>query len=102
MTGTLVPGVASALSPLVRRILAPNPNHMTGPGTNTYLVGVDEVAVIDPGPDDLGHVDAIAGAAGADRIRWILLTHTHADHWPAAVRTSWPVSTRTDVLASVI
>jgi glyoxylase-like metal-dependent hydrolase (beta-lactamase superfamily II) len=83
---TLVPGVASALSPLVRRVLAPNPNHMTGPGTNTYLVGVDEVAVIDPGPDDRGHVDAIVGAAGAERIRWILLTHTHPDHWPAATR----------------
>ena len=48
--------------------------------------GVDEVAVIDPGPDDRGHVDAIVGAAGADRIRWVLLTHTHLDHWPAATR----------------
>jgi glyoxylase-like metal-dependent hydrolase (beta-lactamase superfamily II) len=80
----LVTGVASALSPLVRRILAPNPGMMTGPGTNTYLVGVDEVAVIDPGPDDAGHIDAILGCGG-DRIRWILCTHTHIDHWPAAV-----------------
>ena len=81
----LVPGVASALSPLVRRILAPNPGVMTGPGTNTYLVGIDEVAVIDPGVDDDAHLDAIVGCGG-DRIRWILCTHTHPDHWPGAAR----------------
>lgn len=79
----LVPGVASALSPMVRRVLAPNPGVMTGPGTNTYLVGIDEVAVIDPGVDDAGHLDAIAGCGG-DRIRWILCTHTHPDHSPGA------------------
>jgi glyoxylase-like metal-dependent hydrolase (beta-lactamase superfamily II) len=81
----LVPGVASALSPLVRRILAPNPGVMTGPGTNTYLVGIDEVAVIDPGVDDDDHLDAIVGCGG-DRIRWILCTHTHPDHWPGSAR----------------
>ena len=80
----LTPGVASALSPLVRRVVAPNPGLMTGPGTNTYLVGIDEVAVIDPGPDDPGHVDAIIGASMRERVRWVLLTHTHPDHWPAA------------------
>jgi glyoxylase-like metal-dependent hydrolase (beta-lactamase superfamily II) len=79
----LLPGVASALSPLVRRILAPNPGVMTGPGTNTYLVGIDEVAVIDPGIDDQGHLEAIVGCGG-DRIRWILCTHTHPDHSPGA------------------
>jgi glyoxylase-like metal-dependent hydrolase (beta-lactamase superfamily II) len=68
---------------MVRRILAPNPGLMTGPGTNTYLVGIDEIAVIDPGPDDDGHLDAIAGCGG-DRIRWILVTHTHSDHAPGA------------------
>ena len=52
----MIPGVARALSPLVRRIVAPNPGIMTGPGTNTYLVGIDEVVVIDPGPADEGHV----------------------------------------------
>lgn len=82
----LTPGVPSALSQLVRRIVAPNPGLMTGPGTNTYLVGIDEVAVIDPGPDDAGHVDAIVGGAMRDRVRWILLTHTHPDHWPATKR----------------
>jgi glyoxylase-like metal-dependent hydrolase (beta-lactamase superfamily II) len=79
----LVPGVASALTPMVRRVLAPNPGVMTGPGTNTYLVGIDEVAVIDPGIDDSGHLDAIVGCGG-DRIRWILCTHTHPDHSPGA------------------
>lgn len=77
----MVPGVASAITPLVRRILAPNPGVMTGPGTNTYLVGIDEIAVIDPGPADDDHLDAIAGCGG-DRIRWILVTHTHEDHSP--------------------
>ncbi len=79
----MIVGVARALSPLVRRILAPNPGIMTGPGTNTYLVGIDEIAVIDPGPADAEHLDAIAGCGG-DRIRWILLTHTHEDHSPGA------------------
>ena len=93
----LVPGVARALSPLVRRIVAPNPGMMTGPGTNTYLVGIDEIAVIDPGPDDAEHLDAIAGCGG-DRIRWIVCTHTHPDHSPGAAgpqgahrrRGAWP------------
>jgi len=80
----LTVGVASAISPLVRRILAPNPGLMTGPGTNTYLVGIDEIAVIDPGPDDTGHLDTVA-ACGGDRIRWIVVTHTHPDHAPGAV-----------------
>ena len=79
----LVPGVARALSPLVRRIVAPNPGKMTGAGTNTYLVGIDEIAVIDPGPVDDSHLEAVTGCGG-DRIRWILCTHTHPDHAPGA------------------
>ena len=81
----LVPGVAAALSPLVRRIVAPNPGVMTGPGTNTYLVGIDEAVVIDPGPDDDSHLQAILGCGG-DRIRWIVCTHTHPDHHPLVAR----------------
>jgi glyoxylase-like metal-dependent hydrolase (beta-lactamase superfamily II) len=77
----IVHGVASALSPLVRRIVANNPGKMTGPGTNTYVVGIDEIVVIDPGPADDEHLDAIAGCGG-DAIRWIVCTHTHIDHFP--------------------
>jgi glyoxylase-like metal-dependent hydrolase (beta-lactamase superfamily II) len=57
----IVPGVARALSPMARRILAMNPGSRTGLGTNTYMVGIDEIAVIDPGPMDQGHLDAIIG-----------------------------------------
>lgn len=81
--GDLVPGVAADLSPLLRRVLAPNPGVFTGPGTNTYLIGREETAVLDPGPDDEAHLDAVA-AAGDGRIRWILTTHTHPDHAPGA------------------
>ena len=65
----MTPEVPSALSPLVRRIVASNRSPMTGPGTNTYLVGIDEVAVIDPGPADQKHIDAIVGASMRERVR---------------------------------
>ncbi|MBK8064386.1 MAG: MBL fold metallo-hydrolase [Betaproteobacteria bacterium] len=81
----LIPGVAKRLDRHVTRLIAPNPGFMTGPGTNTYLVGERDLAVIDPGPLIDAHVDAIL-EAGAGRIRWVLCTHTHLDHSPAAVR----------------
>ena len=71
------------LAPGVRRLVAPNPSMMTGPGTNTYLFGKKEVAVLDPGPMIEKHIDRIVEIAGAP-IRWILVTHTHPDHSPAA------------------
>ena len=68
----------------MRRIVAGNAGMMTGPGTNTYLLGDKEVAVLDPGPDDgQQHLDAILAAAGAP-IRWVVVTHTHRDHSPLA------------------
>lgn len=79
----IVPGAVVAFSPGVLRITAPNPGVMTGPGTNTYIVGTRELAVIDPGPDIESHVDAMLAAVG-DRLKWILCTHTHLDHSPAA------------------
>lgn len=79
----ILPGVVTRLSDTVRRITAPNPSVLTGPGTNTYLIGTDEVAVIDPGPPLEEHVERIIAAAPG-RIRWILTTHTHHDHSPAA------------------
>lgn len=62
-----------------RRILAPNPSPLTGPGTNTFLIGRDQVAVIDPGPDHPDHLAAIVSAAN-DRISHIFVTHAHLDH----------------------
>ncbi len=81
----LVPGKCVPLSRTVRRIVAPNAGLMTGPGTNTYLIGRSEVAVLDPGPDDTRHLDAILTACGS-LIRWIVVTHTHPDHSPLAKR----------------
>jgi glyoxylase-like metal-dependent hydrolase (beta-lactamase superfamily II) len=66
----------------VRRLVARNPGVMTGPGTNTYLVGDERCAVIDPGPDDPVHIARILEAAGG-RVTAILATHTHPDHSPA-------------------
>jgi glyoxylase-like metal-dependent hydrolase (beta-lactamase superfamily II) len=74
-----------SLAPGVRRIVAGNAGLMTGPGTNTYLLGLREVAVLDPGPDDERHLDAIMAAAGP-AVRWIIATHTHPDHSPLASR----------------
>lgn len=64
--------------------MAGNAGMMTGPGTNTYLLGEREVAVVDPGPDDAQHLDAILAAAGEAPIRWVVATHTHRDHSPLA------------------
>ena len=77
------PGIPKRLDRLVTRLTAPNPGMMTGPGTNTYLVGESEIAVIDPGPALDTHIAKILDA-GAGRIRWILTTHTHMDHSPAS------------------
>jgi glyoxylase-like metal-dependent hydrolase (beta-lactamase superfamily II)/8-oxo-dGTP pyrophosphatase MutT (NUDIX family) len=90
-TGTtcfvIQPDIPKRLDRYVTRITAANPGMMTGPGTNAYLVGrKDEggaLAVIDPGPAIDAHVEKIL-AEGAGRIRWILTTHTHVDHSPAA------------------
>lgn len=67
------------LAPGVRRLTAPNPSAMTGPGTNTYIIGTNEVVVIDPGVDDAAHLQAIVAHAPGP-VREILLTHKHPDH----------------------
>ena len=72
------------LSPLVRRVLAGNPSPFTYTGTQTYLVGTGEVAVIDPGPAMPAHIDAILAATAGQRVTAIVCTHTHRDHSPAA------------------
>ena len=80
---TIVPGEVVKLSALVRRVTAPNPGMMTGPGTNTYIVGRKKLALIDPGPESDAHLQALLAIVG-DRLRWILCTHTHHDHSPGA------------------
>lgn len=81
-----VRGRVDELSPAVVRLTAPNPGMMTGPGTNSYLVGRSNLAVIDPGPRDDAHMAALLEAARARGgvIRWVLVTHTHPDHAPGA------------------
>jgi glyoxylase-like metal-dependent hydrolase (beta-lactamase superfamily II) len=78
-----VPGEPVVVLAGVTRLTAPNPSVMTGPGTNTYLVGHEDLVAIDPGPDDEGHLRAIAAAA-AGRLRAVVVTHTHPDHAPGA------------------
>ncbi len=78
-------GAAERLEPLVRRVLAANPSAFTFTGTQTYLVGAgDGIAVIDPGPDEADHLQALIAAIGTARVSAILCTHTHRDHSPAA------------------
>ena len=77
-------GMAMRLSPLVGRVLAPNPSAFTYTGTQTYVVGDLDVAVIDPGPNDAAHLDALVAAIEGRPVRAILCTHTHRDHSPAA------------------
>jgi glyoxylase-like metal-dependent hydrolase (beta-lactamase superfamily II) len=77
-------GKAMELEPGLRRILAPNPSPMTYRGTNTYLLGTEALCVIDPGPDDPAHLDAILSAAGGVPVTHIVVTHTHIDHSPLA------------------
>jgi len=71
------------LTQWVSRLTASNAGPMTGPGTNSYLVGSQSLAIIDPGPADQAHIDNLLAAVG-DRLKWILVTHTHPDHSPAA------------------
>lgn len=82
MESDLAAGELVELAPGVNRLIAPNPGMMTGPGTNTYILGEKEIAVIDPGPAIDGHIDQICELVPGP-IKWILVTHTHPDHSPA-------------------
>ena len=79
----IVPGEVVQVSTLVRRVTAPNPGMMTGPGTNTYIIGTEALALIDPGPESAAHLETMLAVVG-DRLRWILCTHTHQDHSPGS------------------
>jgi glyoxylase-like metal-dependent hydrolase (beta-lactamase superfamily II) len=72
------------VSPLIRRVLANNPGPFTFKGTSTAIVGRSQVAVIDPGPDDPAHIDALRAALQGETVTHIFVTHTHRDHSPAA------------------
>ncbi|MBN8831200.1 MAG: MBL fold metallo-hydrolase [Sphingomonadales bacterium] len=77
-------GVAMRLSPLVQRVLAPNPSPFTYHGTQSYVIGTSDLAVIDPGPAEEAHLAALVEAIGGRPVAAILCTHTHRDHSPAA------------------
>lgn len=75
---------AQQVSPLIRRLVANNPGPFTFKGTGVYIIGQGEVAIIDPGPDDRTHIDALLRAVKGERVTHILVTHRHMDHSPAA------------------
>jgi glyoxylase-like metal-dependent hydrolase (beta-lactamase superfamily II) len=78
------PGKAREVSPLIRRIVAPNPSAFTFHGTGTYIVGRGKVAVVDPGPMIESHLQALLDALRGESVSHILITHTHMDHSPLA------------------
>lgn len=78
-------GEVEQLSPLIRRVLARNPSAFTYTGTGTYIVGRGTVAVIDPGPLNADHLEAVARAVAGEQVSHMLITHTHLDHSPGAI-----------------
>ncbi len=77
-------GRLDQVTPLVRRIVAPNPSPFTFTGTCSYIVGRGTVAIVDPGPDDPAHIAAMLDAVRGESVSHIVITHTHRDHSPAA------------------
>ncbi len=75
-------GEAVEVSPLLRRVVCQNPSKFTFHGTGTYLIGRGDVAVVDPGPRNPQHIEAILKALDGETVRHILITHTHGDHSP--------------------
>ncbi len=88
-------GTAVKLSPLVRRITCNNPGPFTFKGTNTFIVGHQGVAIIDPGPDDEAHLAAILNAVRGETVSHILVTHTHMDHSPLAAKLAAATGAKT-------
>lgn len=88
-------GRFETLTPLVRRLVAPNASPFTASGTCTYVVGRGSVAVIDPGPEDAGHLERLLAGLAGEQVRQIVVTHTHRDHAPGArplqARTGAPI-----------
>jgi glyoxylase-like metal-dependent hydrolase (beta-lactamase superfamily II) len=88
-------GVLEELTPLIRRVTAPNPSGFTFHGTGTYIIGRGNVAVIDPGPLIEEHVNALENLLKGETVSHILITHTHTDHSPAAapLKKTWGTKT---------
>ena len=81
-----VPGEVAEVSPRIRRVLCGNASPYTFKGTSTFIVGHGQVAVIDPGPDDPAHLQALLDALRGETVTHIVVTHSHADHSPLAAR----------------
>jgi glyoxylase-like metal-dependent hydrolase (beta-lactamase superfamily II) len=77
-------GAVEQVSPLLRRVIANNPSPFTYVGTGVYIVGQGEVAVIDPGPHDPDHFEALKRALAGETVKYVLVTHGHSDHSPLA------------------
>ena len=82
----LKPGVVDEVRPGVRRVLCNNPSPFTFTGTNSYILGRGNVAIIDPGPDDEDHAKALLEAVKGEAVTHIFVTHTHRDHSPNTAR----------------
>jgi glyoxylase-like metal-dependent hydrolase (beta-lactamase superfamily II) len=82
----MLPETQIAVSPLIRRVLANNPGPFTFKGTSSFIIGQGNVAIIDPGPDDDAHLAALLAAVGGETVSHILVTHSHLDHSPLAIR----------------
>ena len=88
-TAAAAHGVATVVEPGLRRVTCANPGPMTFTGTQSYILGRGEVAIVDPGPDDPAHLEALLAALDpGERVGRILLTHTHVDHSPNAMALS--------------
>ena len=92
-------GVEERLSPRISRVLAPNPGPFTFKGTGVYIVGIEAVALIDPGPDLPEHIAALTKVLEGRHVSHILITHTHRDHSPAATALKAATGARTFAFA---
>ena len=92
-------GTAMEVTPLIRRVVARNPSPFTFKGTGTYLIGHGKVAIVDPGPDQPEHIDAVLNAVRGETVTHIFVTHTHVDHVPATPATARATGAKT-VIAS--
>ena len=94
-TLALPPGQVEEVAPGVRRMLCDNPSPFTFKGTMSYIVGRGQVAIIDPGPDDARHIDALLEAVRNETVTHVVVTHTHREHSPGAARVKAATGART-------